>query len=144
VGGVTLPETAAAIADALAPLTADVADLQIYPFLLVWPTPPAIDVYPATPFMEAHAMGLRQTTWTVRARVGTADHEAGQLDLYRLMEPDKVWTLLREMGGDDLQVLGVSGPSGFNRYLAPQQDAGGDLIGAEWEITVVTDPEPSS
>jgi hypothetical protein len=140
----TLEETAAAIADALDPLLDDIPDLQVEPFLLVWPTPPALDVYPATPFMAPHAMGLRETTWTVRMRTGTADHVAGQQDLYRLMEQGKVWALLSDMGGDDLQVMSVAGPSGFNRYLAPLNSTDGDLIGVEWEVTVVTDPEPVS
>jgi hypothetical protein len=139
----TLEETAAFIADALEPLLDDIADLQISPFLLPYPTPPTIDIYPSTPFMEPHAMGRRQTTWTIRARVGTADHEAGQKDLYRMMEESGVWTLLREMGDADLTVMGTRGPGGFNMYLEPQPD-GGQMIGVEWEVTVVTDQEPPS
>lgn len=134
----TLEETAAFIADALGPMIVEVEDLQIEPFLLPFPTPPAIDIYPAFLFMTPHAQGLRQTTWTVRARTHTADHRAGQRDLYRLMEPDGVWALLNGMADDDLAVMGVTGPSGFNAYMEPLEPEG-RLIGCEWEVTVVTD-----
>lgn len=141
----TLLETAQAIADALEPLQDDIPDLQIQPFLLPWPTPPAIDIYPAVEFGQAHTQGRRQTAWTVRARVGTADHEAGQTDLYRLMEPDAVWGLLRDMTTSELAVQGVTGPSGFLTYLEPQQPIGqaGMLLGCEWEVTVVTEAAAS-
>ena len=136
----TLEETAAFIAEALEPMIAEVDDLQIEPFLLPFPTPPAIDIYPAFLFMTPHAQGLRQTTWTVRARTHTADHRAGQRDLYRLMAPDGVWTLLRGMGDDDLTVMNVTGPGGFQAYVEPLETHG-LLIGCEWEVTVVTEVE---
>jgi hypothetical protein len=136
--GVTLEATAQFIADALAPLRTDLTDLQIEPFLLPWPTPPAIDIYPSFAFMAPHAQGLRQTTWTVRARAQTADHVAGQQDLYRLMEPDKVWELLRTMGDATVNVLNVTGPSGFLEYFEPVSRTE-KLVGCEWEVTVVTE-----
>ena len=59
---------------------------------------------------------------------------------FRLMAPDGVWQLLRTMSSDDLDVVNVTGPGGFQAYVEPIAEQG-MLIGCEWEVTVVTEVE---
>jgi hypothetical protein len=77
------------IADALGPLTEEMEGLVIYPYWSDVPTPPAIDVYPASPFQAGAGFGAgnNQVFLTVRARAGMADPSAGQTTLLRLLDP---------------------------------------------------------
>src|SRR3954469_18291675 len=80
-----------AIADALGQAigVVDVGELQGSPRLLVNPTPPAVDIYPADPSQEDAAFGpfSSLTLWTVRARVSAVDPDANQALLLDLLEP---------------------------------------------------------
>ena len=87
---VTLAETMEDIADALAPVAAEVDGLQVYPFLNSNPTPPALDIYPGAPFQTGAGFGVGQSqVWfTIRARVRTADQESAMRLLLRMMDPN--------------------------------------------------------
>ena len=51
------------------------------------PTPPAIDVYPGSPWTEVIGYGNQRQYWfNVRARVGTGDNESGQDLLLAMMD----------------------------------------------------------
>lgn len=119
-----------------------VVDLQVNHLMNIDPTPPSIDIYPADPHQEALTFGKanNEASFTVRARVSTADHQGGQQLLLTLMDPSastsltKAITSDRTLGGK-VQGLGVSGPSGFGLYL----DAGGQgsLMGAVWTVRMM-------
>ena len=118
-----------------------VENLQITPLLNINPTPPSIDIYPADPFQEKLTFGTveNEMRFSVRARVTTADHEAGQTLLLQLMDPAAVTSLARALASDrklgsTVSSLTVDGPSGFGIY----QDAGGEgsLMGAVWTVRV--------
>lgn len=116
--------------------------LQVTPLLNNNPTPPSIDIYPADDFQSAIAYGVSNNDLRlfVRARVTTADHEAGQTLLLRLMDPAATTSLARAIASDrslngKVSSLTVEGVSGFNSYA----DAGGEgsLMGASWTVRVI-------
>jgi len=134
-----------AMAAALEPLKATIPDLQVYPFLNPNPTPPSIDIYPADPFQSSSGFGQDMDTfWVVRARTTTADHEAGQRALLRMLDrgaPESVEEALtadQTLGGL-VQSLGIpdEGVSGYRVYLEDPQ-GNGSLIGVEWRLEVIT------
>jgi hypothetical protein len=143
--GATLIEVVGAMASALDPLKLTIPDLQVYPFLNYNPTPPSIDIYPADLFQTGS--GFRDDSdvfFTVRARTTTADHEAGQKALLRMLDrhaPESVeeaLTLDQTLGGR-VHSTGIAedGVSGYREYLEDPQ-ANGRLIGCEWRVHVIT------
>lgn len=133
-----------ALAAALESVGEAIGNVQIVPNMIIWPTPPALDVYPDTPFSEDHAMGRGNvaTRWRVRARVSTADHEEGaQGTLLALLEPSGA-TSIRAALLSDLTLDGtadmvkVGHATGYQVYLEPRS-GGGMLIGCEWPVSVV-------
>lgn len=146
--------TVAAIMDALAAQiqtelggTADplIERLQVDGRLIPSPTPPAIDVYPGDPFQErmtmGHGAGNNELFFTVRARVSTADNEAGQDLLLSLMDPDAPESLAeavlsnRTLGGVVERVGNVDGPSQFGLFGDPGGQ--GNLLGCTWRVRVI-------
>jgi len=139
----TLVEIAEAIATALQPLRDDIPDLQIYPYFLLNPTPPAIDIYPGDPFQNGAGFDPAAKTlfWTVRARWTTADHDASQQGLLGLLDPAGLEAALYAddtLGGvvDDVSVVDDT-PSGYREYVADTA-INGRLLGAEWRVQVLT------
>jgi hypothetical protein len=140
--------TLAEIMDALASqiqtqLDPVIENLQVDGRLIYNPTPPAIDIYPAEEFMERLAMSSEWGfTLSIRARVSTADHEAGQDTLLSLMDPAAATSLTRAieadetLGGvvDDVTVVG--GPSGFGYFTDPGLIEN-RLLGALWRVQVI-------
>lgn len=121
-----------------------VPGIQVEGRLVFNPTPPCIDVYPADPFQEQAAFGLtsREATFTVRARVSTADQEAGQELLLDLMDVRGTASLLAAIEGDrtlggTVDHLTVDGPSGFIVYQDASGPSAGSLLGAEWRTRVI-------
>ena len=119
-----------------------VDELQVTPLLNIDPTPPSIDIYPADPFQEgiAYGKGNNDLRLAVRARVTTADHEAGQTLLLTLMDPTASTSLGKAIADDRtlggaVSSLTVEGPTGFGIYA----DAGGagSLLGAVWTVRVL-------
>ena len=145
----TLIEIVEAMAQALAPISATIPDLQGTPYLNANPTPPSIDIYPGTPFESSADSGFEIPTrpglyFTVRARTTFADSVAGQQGLYRMLDPDGPESVQEHLEVD--QTLGgvvssidvvAEGVSGFTEYL---EDAatGGRLVGCEWRVRILT------
>jgi hypothetical protein len=123
-----------AIAAALVPLGAEIDGLQVLGrgMLNPNPTPPSLDVYPGDPFLTGAGMGVGQSRayFTIRARVGTADSEAGQRLLVRLLDPQDPASV--EAAVQDVAVVVPDGTSGFREYDAGE---GNRLLGAEWRVS---------
>lgn len=124
------------------PATGELDGLQVEPLAVANPTPPAIDIYPADPFMEQSAMGYRsqEAIFVVRLRVSSADQQAAQRLALSLMDVNSdvsvtaaLWSDLT-LGGavSDLHIESVSG---FQWYV--EANGGGGLLGAEWRVRTV-------
>jgi hypothetical protein len=141
----SLLEVVEAMADALEPLRETIPDLQVYPYLNYNPTPPSIDIYPADLFQAPSGFGDdAEVFFTVRARTTTADHEAGQQALLRMLDrsaPESVEAALtndQTLGGVvQSTAVAEEGISGYREYLEDPQ-ANGRLIGCEWRMVVIT------
>ena len=137
----SLTKIAEGMAAAVETLAAEIDNLQVSSYLLLHPTPPAVDIYPGDPFQDGDGFGAGNNSlfFTVRARTTTADHQGGQGVLYQLLEPDSgVQDALESdqtLGGlvDTLAVT-PEGISGFRVYA----DSGGDgqFLGCEWRVEV--------
>lgn len=123
--------------------TADplIENLQVTGLLNINPTPPSIDVYPADPSQEGLAFGQanNELSFTVRARVTTADHEAGQTLLLTMMDPSSTTSVTRALKSDKslgskVQTLAVAGPSGFGIYN--DRNGEGSYLGCTWTVRV--------
>src|SRR5688572_2096583 len=83
-----MDEMAAQIRDVLAPVT-DV-DVQVEPRMVLSPTVPSIDIYPGDPSRDTDSAAFDDLSggylFTVRARVGTTDDNAGQDLLLAFMD----------------------------------------------------------
>lgn len=130
----TLLGLIAEVAGALEPLTAEIPDLAIYPGWWDIPTPPAIDIYPGSPFQSFAAFGAgnSQVFLTVRARAQMADPAAGQQILLRLLDPADPASV--EVALQDVCSVVEGGVSGFTVYAddSPQNER---MIGCEWRVT---------
>ena len=117
--------------------------LQVWPFLVLNPTPPCVDIYPADPFSEQTEYGptgSRDVWFTVRARVAPTDVDAAQQLLLQLMDPrsdTSVFAALisdRSLGGRVSDLL-PAGPSGIIVYSPIGNE--GYLVGCEWRTRVL-------
>jgi len=122
------------IAEALQAVAFEIAGLQITPYLNVNPTPPSIDVYPGAPFQTGAGFGpaSAQVFWTIRARVSTADSEAGQKLLLRMLDPTDPASV--EAAIADSVAVTPEGVSEFREYLEDAAE-NGRLLGAEWRVS---------
>jgi len=147
VAGASLVEIVNALADQITDevASADLAGeaLQVWPFLVLSPTPPCVDIYPADPFSEQLDYGPRteRDIWfTVRARVSPTDIDASQQLLLQLMDPrssTSVFAALiadRSLGGRVSDLL-PSGPTGVIVYTPVGGE--GYLIGCEWRTRII-------
>jgi hypothetical protein len=125
--------------------TADplIEQLQVDGRFVFNPTPPAIDIYPADPFQEGIAFGHANNdlNFIVRARVHTADHEAGQDLLLSMMDPDATTSvalaiLTDKTLGSTVGRLSVTGPSGFGVFPNASGVMDGSLLGCTWNVRV--------
>lgn len=105
------------------------------------PTPPYIDIYPGTPFVESMGFGPgnKEYYFTVRARVSPSDNE-GQQDLLDTMMDTTSATSVeqalyadRELGGA-ATMASVEGPTEYAMFGPP----GEALLGCTWRVRVVT------
>lgn len=138
-----------AIADALGQAVGNVnvSELQVSPRLLVNPTPPAVDIYPADPSQEDAAFGSFSslTLWTVRARVTTVDHDANQDLLLDLLEPYgstsvRAALLTDKTLGGLAEGMDVDRPTGMTVYPALEGTA--SYLGCEWRVRIYTNGGP--
>jgi hypothetical protein len=140
-----------AIMDALAvQLTSQLAgtasplieDLQVESRMVWNPTPPAIDMYPASPFQEQIGMGHgnNEVFITVRARVATPDHEGAQDLLLAMMDPAATTSVAQAITEDEtlggvVEFVGVEPPTEFGAYTDPGGQ--GALLGCTWRVRVM-------
>lgn len=132
-----------ALAAQIAANLSAVDGLQVHARLLWNPTPPAIDIYPGTPFQEGIAMREKALYFTVRARVNTPDHEGAQDLLLDLMDPDSansVEDAIRvdpTLGGVvEYAAVASDSPSEFGAFTDPGGE-GFTLIGCTWRVQVL-------
>jgi len=117
-----------------------IPNLQVENRLHPNPSPPAIDIYPSTPFTEVVAFRAKHQYWfTVRARVLTADNEAGQDLLLAMMDADEdesVEAAIRSTGTYGGAKLGdIEGPTEFGLFDSTGGD--GSLLGCTWRVAVI-------
>ncbi len=137
-----MDEMAAQIRNAYTSVT-DV-DVQVEPRLVINPTPPCIDIYPGDPSRDTESAAFDDLTggylFTVRARVSTADSEAGQDLLLAFMDDTNDLCLVQALEdeptlnglADDLSVRGVTG-----YVLFPDLGGDGALLGCQWTVLVL-------
>jgi hypothetical protein len=108
------------------------------------PTPPCIDMLPGQPSRENELAGFGDLMggliFTVRARVTTADNEAGQDLLLALMDDEHAFSIAGALEEDQtLNGTAVSVDVNALTGFIPYTDAGseGQLLGCEWLVTVV-------
>jgi hypothetical protein len=138
---VSLSELITEIAEALAPLTGEITDLNVYPGWTDSPTPPALDIYPASPFQVGAGFGPAnsQVFLTVRARVAMADPTSGQATLLRMLDPHDPASV--EAALDEINVpVAQGGVSGFTQY-ADDTAATERMLGCEWRVTTYLESE---
>lgn len=137
----------AAVAEQIeAALAPELHELQVQPYWIINPTPPAIDVYPSPDqSSEQNAFGYEQRDLflTIRARVTPADSVAGQQLLVDMLDPRSDVSVIGALALDASfggvaadSAIADGSPSGFIPY-AENGVAGGFLLGAEWRLRVV-------
>lgn len=135
---------AQALADAVSAveLPADPGlELQIATMRQLDATPPVVDIFEGDPAQDDAAFGdSRQTFWTVRARVSSADADASQAVLRSLMEPRGATSVREALIGMDTDGIAdgfsVQGPTGQRIYANPEVNPTGALLGCEWRVVV--------
>jgi hypothetical protein len=133
---VSAPDELQAIADALAPLTGQIDGLQIVAGWTNNPTPPAIDVYPDTPFQIGSAFGVENkwNRWIVRARVTTIEPAAATLTLLRLLDVTDPASVEAALAAADFVLPNDGSVSGFEQY---GDDPSRELLGVTWKGLVM-------
>jgi hypothetical protein len=138
-----LLEVRKAIADAV---TARLPDIQVSPYMLANPTPPAGEVVPArTEYDKAMARGMDTWTFTLRIYFPETMDIASQQLVDQLIEPSGAKSIKEaveykdtdgapRLGGLVFDVC-VTSFDGYRRFLAPSQQQA-PMLGAEWTITV--------
>jgi hypothetical protein len=117
-----------------------IENLQVDARLNPNPTPPSIDVYPGSPFTETISYGRNRQYWfNVRARVSTADNEAGQDLLLSMMDgttDESIEAALASVKTYSGAQLGdIDGPTEFGLY----RDTVGEesLLGCVWRVALI-------
>jgi hypothetical protein len=142
----TLAELMDAVADQIRDAVDDVTDVdvQVEPRMLLNPTPPAIDLYPADPSSDPDLRAFTNLVGgellTVRARVSTADHTAGQDLLLALMDDEDPLSIVAAIQADETlgglaTSLDCRERSGFITFIDSASDAA--LLGATWTVVIV-------
>lgn len=118
--------------------------VQVEPRLVLNPTPPCIDIYPGTLARDRESAAFDDIDgaylFTVRARVSTADNEAGQDLLLRFMDDtDDLCVALALLDDPTLNgyaaSLDVRDPTGYQLF----ESGGGDgaLLGFQFTAMVL-------
>lgn len=144
--------TLAEIMDALADLIRDEitnatdVDLQIEPRAVFSPSPPTIDMYPSDPSEDAAYAGFGEFDGafllTVRARVSTADQDAGE-DLLLAFMDDGDLSISEAILTDPL-LGGIArvaplGRTGYRDFPIPGTDNGA-YLGCLWPLLITKRP----
>jgi hypothetical protein len=142
----TLAEIMDALADQIRSVVVTVTDVdvQVESRMLLNPTPPAIDMYPADPSEEPELRAFGELVGgeliTIRARCGTADHTAGQDLLLALMDDEDPLSIAQACN-EDRQLGGLAADlhlrerSGYITFIDSASDAA--LLGATWQVVVI-------
>jgi hypothetical protein len=123
-------------------------ELQVYQRMVWNPTPPTIDMYPASEFQTQMGMGRgnNELFFTVRARVNTPDHEGAQDLLLAMMDPQDSLSVSaaitaagtaspsKTLGGMVENVTIAEGPTDFGVFTDP---GGSSLLGCTWRVRVL-------
>lgn len=123
-------------------------DIQVEPTMILNPTPPAIDMYPADPATSPESGSFGDTYsqmdegyWVnIRARVAPNDNIANQEVLLELLDADSDMSLVQALY-DDPTLGGVAADvnlentSGF--VLVPKVDGSAVHIGVIWRFLVI-------
>jgi hypothetical protein len=122
-----------------------VADMQIGALRNFNPTPPTIDIYPGDPSRDTFDTAAfneigGELDITVRARVSTADNQAGQQLLLRFMDDDDdmsiAGTLMEDQTLNGLaSSVYVDGFTGFELHDGAAD--GGPLLGVRWHVRLL-------
>lgn len=136
-----LEELAAQIRDTLAGVT-DV-DVQVEAGWLGTPSPPAIDIYPSDPSndpeLAAFGEELGGELITIRARVSTADRDAGQSLLLGFMDDEHELSIVNAIDDPTLNGLAASiafrARTGYREF--PDLSGEGRWLGCLWQYVVV-------
>lgn len=142
----TLAEIQDAMADLIRDNLDDITDLQVQvePRMIVYPTPPTIDIYPGDPSEDPELASFGDLVGgeliVVRARVHTADSNAGQDILLALMDDEDPLSIVAALDSDP--TLGgaasdthMRGRGGFALFEYPGGD--GILLGCLLNYIVV-------
>jgi hypothetical protein len=122
--------------------------IQVEPSMILNPTPPAIDMYPADPSFDPASGAMGETYadmdagyWiNVRARVSPTDNIANQEVLLELLDPESDMSLVQALyedptlGGHAADV-NLDSTSGY--VLVPKVDGSAVHIGVIWRFLVI-------
>ena len=131
-GRVKLADAVDEMVTALSTVADAIPGLQVYRYPTPTPTPPAIDIYPDTPFQEGAGFGVSEKLvhWVIRARVNAADPQSANDLLLRLLDTEDVASV--EAALADVAVVGNDGTvSGFTVFT---DDRAGDMLGCQWRV----------
>ncbi len=115
--------------------------LNCYPMLENNPTPPAIDIFPGSPFQESVAFGRgnKSLNFDVRARINTPDSGGAQEVLLSMVDPQGTASVEQAILADTtlsgtISDLNVEGPSDYGTFLEPS--GAGAFMSATWRVVV--------
>lgn len=119
-------------------------DIQVEPRMNLNPTPPSVDIYPGDTARETSLAGHGDISGgyviTVRARVRTADHSAGQDILLAFLDDEDDLSIASAILSDET-LYGVADTVGFDNVsgfvLFPDSGGDGAFLGCLWTFTVV-------
>jgi hypothetical protein len=131
----TLLELVDEMAAALDPVVAELPGLQVYPYWNSNPTPPSIDFYPGETFQVGAGFGTTEklVSFTVRARVSTADEASAQVLLLRLLDPGDPASVEAALAAIDVVVGNDGEVSGYRQY-GEDSAASVRMLGCEWRV----------
>jgi len=142
----TIAQTLTQMADQIRDIVDDVTDVdvQVEDRMILNPTPPCIDMWPADPSLDPTLAGFGEIDggelFTIRARVSTADQDAGQDLLLALMDDEDPLSIGAALFSDPTlngwaQTLDVQARTGY--VLVPDASGEGALLGCLWTVVVV-------
>jgi hypothetical protein len=142
----TLAQLLTALADQIRDSLDDVTDVavQVEDRMVISPSAPCVDVYPGDPAADAQLGAFGDLVGgeliTVRARVGTADTDAGQDLLLALMDDEDPLSIVQAINDDRTlggcaQDTDVRGRSGYT--LFPDSGGEGVLLGCLWAVVAI-------
>jgi len=115
-------------------------DIQVEPRMVMSPSPPSIDIYPAPDSRDTTSAGYGDLDGaymlTVRARVDPSDHDAGQDVLLAFMDDEDDLCIAAAIEDDPtLNGLAASvdvvSTSGFGSF------ADGAYVGCQWTVRII-------